>query len=90
MGRIKTLLINFNQHEREMGLEKIPESIEPPSEGIDEGSQQQDDTEDSYVVDWDGPSDPANPMNWPPKLKWTNCIIVSFFTFITYGISSLC
>ena len=35
------------------------------------------------VVSWDGPADPANPMNWTWQKKWTTTILVSCFTFIS-------
>lgn len=34
-------------------------------------------------VTWSGPDDPANPLNWSPKRKWTATILVSCFTFIS-------
>lgn len=37
----------------------------------------------SIIVDWDGPDDPANPVNWSPGLKWANVVVVSAITFIT-------
>jgi hypothetical protein len=43
--------------------------IEPLTEGIQESSQQKDENIDGCLVDWDGPNDPANPMNWSPKFK---------------------
>jgi hypothetical protein len=38
---------------------------------------------DPNVVDWDGPEDPANPMNWPSWRKIFTVGIVSAITFIT-------
>ncbi|KAF2138301.1 uncharacterized protein K452DRAFT_328851 [Aplosporella prunicola CBS 121167] len=38
---------------------------------------------DANIVDWDGPSDPANPLNWPARKKWGTIAIVSAFTFLT-------
>lgn len=34
-------------------------------------------------IDWDGPNDPENPMNWSWGRKWTATILVSCFTFIS-------
>lgn len=34
-------------------------------------------------IDWDGPNDPGNPMNWSWGRKWTATILVSCFTFIS-------
>lgn len=39
---------------------------------------------DSNVVYWDGPDDPANPVNWSAGLKWANVAVVSAITFITW------
>ncbi|KAI5920636.1 major facilitator superfamily domain-containing protein [Camillea tinctor] len=37
---------------------------------------------DGYV-DWDGPNDPENPMNWSESKKWTNIVILSLMTIVT-------
>jgi hypothetical protein len=44
--------------------------------------------ESNYLVDWDGPDDPADPMNWPSARKWTTIALVSFSTFNVYVIHS--
>lgn len=36
--------------------------------------------EDPNIVDWDGPDDPANPMNWSRTKKNMHVGIVSCFT----------
>lgn len=47
-------------------------------------STHQDETEiDPNIVDWDGPDDPQNPMNWPTWRKLVSVGIVSAITFIT-------
>ncbi|KAI1764275.1 MFS general substrate transporter [Hypoxylon sp. FL1150] len=38
---------------------------------------------DPNVVDWDGPDDPQNPMNWTDKKKWLNISILSIMTIVT-------
>jgi hypothetical protein len=38
---------------------------------------------DPNVVDWDGPDDPENPMNWPAGRKWGAIAVVSGITFLT-------
>ena len=35
--------------------------------------------EKDSVVDWDGPDDPSNPMNWPAWKRLTQVIIASAF-----------
>ncbi len=39
--------------------------------------------QDPNVVDWDGPDDPANPLNWPAKKKWSIIAALGAVTFIT-------
>lgn len=39
--------------------------------------------QDPNIVDWDGPDDPENPMNWPEKKKWLNIAVLSILTIIT-------
>ena len=38
---------------------------------------------DPNLVDWDGPDDPANPMNWPSAKKVTAIGIVSLITMLS-------
>lgn len=35
------------------------------------------------IVDWDGPNDPTNALNWTSKKKWANAGLLSVMTFIT-------
>lgn len=38
---------------------------------------------DPNIVTWDGPNDPANPMNWSEGLKWGIVAVIAAITFIT-------
>lgn len=40
-------------------------------------------TLDPNIVDWDGPDDPENPLNWSSGLKWGIVATISAITFIT-------
>lgn len=42
---------------------------------------------DPHAVDWDGPDDPENPMNWPFGRKAAAVGIVSAITFIRYDVA---
>ncbi|MCJ1470930.1 hypothetical protein MMC07_009578 [Pseudocyphellaria aurata] len=44
---------------------------------------------ESNIVTWDGPNDPANPMNWSEALKWGNVAVIAAITFITPLASSM-
>jgi hypothetical protein len=35
-------------------------------------------------VDWDGPDDPENPMNWTQRKKMQQLVLMAANTFITY------
>lgn len=39
--------------------------------------------EDPYLVDWSGPDDPENPQNWPAGKKWGIVSAVAAITLIT-------
>lgn len=43
----------------------------------------QEEASDPDIVDWDGPDDPANPLNWPMKKKWSIIAALGAVTFIT-------
>ena len=34
------------------------------------------------IVSWDGDDDPANPMNWTERKKWSQVTIVAVLTFL--------
>ncbi|KAK7755361.1 hypothetical protein SLS62_002587 [Diatrype stigma] len=70
----------------------VPEEAESEEDGdgdidIDiEASQdkQEPTTEtDPNLVDWDGPDDPENPVNWSDKKKWLNVATLSILTLVT-------
>ncbi|KEF57997.1 uncharacterized protein A1O9_05920 [Exophiala aquamarina CBS 119918] len=42
-----------------------------------------DELRDPNIVDWDGPDDPANPLNWSATRKATMIGVVSFITFLS-------
>ncbi|KAL2398925.1 MFS-type transporter penM [Exophiala dermatitidis] len=46
-------------------------------------------TADPNVVDWDGPDDPENPLNWTPRRKWFNILLLAVMTTLTPLASSM-
>lgn len=48
----------------------------------DQEQEKVSDDVDPNIVDWDGPDDPANPMNWPTWKIKTHIFLVSSITFI--------
>lgn len=45
-------------------------------------SEKSDEATDLDIVDWDGPKDPENPLNWSEGRKWANIVILSIITMI--------
>lgn len=41
------------------------------------------------IVDFDGPDDPENPLNWPFRKKWGLVVLISAITFLTPLASSM-
>jgi DHA1 family multidrug resistance protein-like MFS transporter len=41
------------------------------------------------LVDWSGPEDPSNPLNWPLSHKIIMTFIIAFYTFAVYVGSSI-
>ncbi|KAF2121940.1 major facilitator superfamily domain-containing protein [Lophiotrema nucula] len=68
----------------EKGAPDRSESLSSVEEADDAASQQ-----DPNIVDWDGPDDPQNPMNWTFNKKWGTVILVSAITFLTPLASSM-
>lgn len=40
-------------------------------------------TTDPNVINWDGPDDPENPLNWTARRKWTNIAVIAGITVLT-------
>lgn len=44
---------------------------------------------DPNLIEWDGPDDPENPMNWRPVKKWTITLALGFMTLCVTFASSV-
>lgn len=44
---------------------------------------------DPNVVDWDGPDDPTNPLNWSKKRKWGIAVCMGLMTLVVTFASSV-
>ena len=44
---------------------------------------------DPNLIEWDGPEDPENPMNWPASKKWTVTLALGMMTFCVTFASSV-
>lgn len=53
---------------------------------LSDGERQQ--PRDPNIVDWEGPDDPENPLNWPFRKKVVATVIIASITFVTYELCS--
>lgn len=44
---------------------------------------------DPNLIEWDGPDDPGNPMNWPRRKKWIVTMVLGTMTFVVTFASSV-
>ncbi|KAL4899240.1 hypothetical protein BDW74DRAFT_189493 [Aspergillus multicolor] len=67
------------------------EKEEPVDRDVERGEKEENVSTpvDSDKVDWDGPDDPANPMNWSTSLKAAQMVLMAANTFITPLASSM-
>lgn len=54
-----------------------------------EKKDDEEEEKDPNVVDWDGPDDKANPMNWAPARKWFIAVCMGLMTFVVTFASSV-
>ena len=57
-------------------------NVSASSQTSDSDQKKEDQAEDPNAVDWDGPDDPNNPMNWPAWKINAQIFLVSAITFI--------
>jgi multidrug resistance protein len=51
--------------------------------------QEHDNENDHHLIEWDGPNDPENPMNFPRWRKWMITIVLGLATFVITFASSV-
>ncbi|KAI6808389.1 hypothetical protein KC340_g18437 [Hortaea werneckii] len=76
------------QKKQDFSNASIHEPLDDPEKGPIAAEQEQED-HDRNIVDWDGPDDPSNPVNWSPTRKWTNIAVLSALTLLTPLASSM-
>ena len=55
------------------------EVVKPDVEKADDSARS---PVDPNVVDWHGPSDPANPLNWPKYMRIGHVVLISMITLV--------
>lgn len=63
---------------------KVPENRESDLESgqtiVEPASMADERVKDPNIVDWDGPDDPENPLNWSSFVRMMHVVLVSVFT----------
>ncbi|KAJ5628496.1 hypothetical protein N7490_010724 [Penicillium lividum] len=59
------------------------DSSNPPPQTVHDLSHGRS-TEETHVVEWDGPEDPTNPRNWSPLRKKITAAQICLYTFVVY------
>lgn len=72
------------QIDEDIGVDGLPSDLDADVEKRVQVSEEQSEL-GPKIVDWDGPDDPENGINWPIKKKWRIVLLISVFTFISYG-----
>ena len=67
----------------EKGAQSQALSTHTDERTLSAGAPAQAEARDPNIVDWDGPDDPANPLNWPAKKKWSIIAALGAVTLIT-------
>lgn len=71
------------EHDMEKGHSQVDDG--KGDKAVPEGDSEN----DPNIVWWDGPDDPANPLNWPAWRKVLNCGLISLLAFVTPLASSM-
>lgn len=65
-------------------LQKDVERGSSTSEKINQTEEKAVEPRDPNLVDWDGPDDPENPLNWTTGRKAMMTTSIALITFLTY------
>jgi DHA1 family multidrug resistance protein-like MFS transporter len=71
----------------ERDLEKADEEANKKKAQLPRNNSQK--KKDPNLIEWDGPDDPENPMNWPVTKKWIVTVALGLMTFCVTFASSV-
>ncbi|KAJ5082220.1 hypothetical protein N7532_011263 [Penicillium argentinense] len=57
--------------------------LEAGTKTTEDAIEKEDVARDPNIVDWDGPNDPENPLNWTKKQKVSATVSIALITFLT-------
>jgi len=79
---VRRMSIDEN-NEPTSAMEKDVEKGSGPASILSVNEHEEEHEQDPNIVDFDGPDDPENPMNWKASKKWGMVSLVSAITFLT-------
>ncbi|SPJ74080.1 related to multidrug resistant protein [Fusarium torulosum] len=74
-------LLEAKQDETNQVRRDSPPIAERQSDDIE--TQRQFEKDDPDALDWDGPEDPDNPMNWPPRKRTAHIILIALVQLVS-------
>ncbi|KAF2188979.1 MFS general substrate transporter [Zopfia rhizophila CBS 207.26] len=80
-SEVNSTASNSKQIEEDQ-IQQPPEDPEKQPD-VQLGADGAGDAVDLNIVDWDGPNDPKNPMNWINAKKAKNILVICYLTFLT-------
>ncbi|CAN9084950.1 unnamed protein product [Alternaria alternata] len=76
--------LDEKKHEYTTGEQDVEKGNRPASiYSADEPDAEEEPERDPNIVDFDGPDDPENPLNWKASRKWGMVALISGITFLT-------
>jgi hypothetical protein len=76
--------LDEKKHEYTTGETDVEKVNNPGSISCaDEPDGEEEPERDPNIVDFDGPNDPENPMNWSASSKWSMVALIASITFLT-------
>jgi hypothetical protein len=64
-------------------------NVEGGNERAEQLKRKESKQKDPNLIEWDGPEDPENPMNWPTSKKWIVTLALGMMTFCVTFASSV-
>lgn len=61
-------------------------NILSPDDNVE--TQRQSEKVTADVLDWDGPDDPDNPMNWPSSKRIPHIVLIALIQLVSYVLNS--
>ena len=65
-------------------ISALSEDVERKIEDSLEEKAGEETEQDPYLVDWDGPDDPNNPLNFRTRTKFSTMMMIATLAFLTY------